>query len=234
VALPVLRSYGLTAFWFVYTSVCQGTIEQLEIYRQFRTTNFNSIDDFYAAFFAAVGASERSDAFERAMAGFVPREYLTAYPFYSDMDRRFRFVRDEILGPEKYALVMKAMIARSGMDVQAAARGLWMGPSELRSLHEAGHVLGLHSHTHPTRMERLPVEAQRTQYRENFDYLAELTGEKPQAMSHPCNSYSRDTLKILRELGIVLGFRANMQPAARSELEYPREDHANLMRAIAA
>lgn len=233
-ALPVLQSYGLTAFWFVYTSVCQGTIEHLEIYRQFRTTRFASVDDFYNAFFAAVRSSEHAEGFERAMGSFAPRDYLTAYPFYSDADRKFRFVRDEILGPEKYALVMNAMIARAGMDIEAAARGLWMGPAELRSLHEAGHVVGLHSHTHPTRMERLTVDAQRVQYRENFDYLVELLGDKPQAMSHPCNSYSRDTLKILRELGIVLGFRANMQPAARSELEYPREDHANLMRAMAA
>ena len=38
----------------------------------------------------------------------------------------------------------------------------------------------------------------------------------------------------LRELGITLGFRANMARSSFSELEYPREDHANLMRAIAA
>src|ERR1700712_3764530 len=53
VALPVLRRFGLTAFWFVYTSVLQGNSEPLEIYRAFRTVHFASIDDFYAAFFEA-------------------------------------------------------------------------------------------------------------------------------------------------------------------------------------
>ena len=95
-------------------------------------------------------------------------------------------------------------------------------------------MVGLHSHTHPTRIERLPVEIQRDEYRKNFDCLLDLLGERPEAMSHPCNSYSRDTLKILRELGISLGFAANMQARGQSELEYPREDHANLVKSIAA
>ena len=53
-------------------------------------------------------------------------------------------------------------------------------------------------------------------------------------MSHPCNSYNAATLSLLRELGITLGFRANMAKLGLSELEYPREDHANLVRALAA
>jgi hypothetical protein len=52
------------------------------------------------------------------------------------------------------------------------------------------------------------------------------------AMSHPCNSYNQATLEILRELGITLGFRANMASGFSSELELPREDHANLVRAM--
>jgi hypothetical protein len=49
-------------------------------------------------------------------------------------------------------------------------------------------------------------------------------------MSHPCNSYTADTLSILAELGISLGFRATMRGAAdASALERPREDHANIM-----
>lgn len=234
IALPVLRAYGLTAFWFVYTSVCQGTVEPLEIFRQFRTTCFATIDDFYASFFTEIGASANGEAFRGAIAKFQPQHYLREYPFYSDSDRQFRFVRDEVLGPQKYADAMNRMIAGAGMNPTATARQLWMGRDELQSLHRAGHVIGLHSHTHPTRLERLPADAQWNEYQQNSDYLAAILGERPQTMSHPCNSYSRQTLSILRDLGIVLGFRANMQPAARSELEYPREDHANLVRAMAA
>lgn len=234
VALPVLQSYNLTAFWFVYTSVCQGTIEPLEVYRQFRTTGFTSIQAFYKAFFIAAERSADGNDVRARLAGFRPREYLTEYPFYSDDDRRFRFLRDELLGPDKYAAIMDGLIAQSGMNVRETAQELWMAPNELQELHSAGHVIGLHSHSHPTRIERLPFEAQRDEYRQNFDYLSGLLGEGPKTMSHPCNSYSRDTLAILRGLGIVIGFRANMQTCGRSELEYPREDHANLLGAMAA
>jgi hypothetical protein len=59
-----------------------------------------------------------------------------------------------------------------------------------------------------------------------------LLDERPVTMSHPCNSYNAMTLEILRELGITLGFRANMAGGFASELELPREDHANLIRAM--
>src|SRR4051812_1212306 len=36
IALPVLESRGLTAFWFVYSSVFEGVRERLEIYRHVR------------------------------------------------------------------------------------------------------------------------------------------------------------------------------------------------------
>src|SRR5689334_18171562 len=45
VAYPVLRDLGLTAFWFVYSSVLDGASERLELYRLFRTTHFESIEE---------------------------------------------------------------------------------------------------------------------------------------------------------------------------------------------
>ena len=52
-------------------------------------------------------------------------------------------------------------------------------------------------------------------------------------MSHPCNSYSADTIGILRGMGIMLGFRANMEKIENMSMyEYPRQDHANLMKEL--
>jgi hypothetical protein len=57
-----------------------------------------------------------------------------------------------------------------------------------------------------------------------------LTGATPLAMSHPCNSYDERTLRILRKLGIQLGFRSNMaETEATDDLTFPREDHANVL-----
>ncbi len=229
VAAPVLADLKLTAFFFVYSSVLEGTPERLEIYRHFRTTHFESVDEFYTAFFVTLScrpvAHEVADALQR----FNPRDYLKPFPFYSDGDRRFRFVRDEVLGPARYFEAMDAMIAASGMDAAETARGLWMDEACLGQLHRAGHVIGLHSHTHPTRLEQLDAAGQRREYADNHRHLARILGEAPSAMSHPCNSYNEQTLTILRELGVKLGFRANLAMDGGSELEWPREDHANLL-----
>jgi peptidoglycan/xylan/chitin deacetylase (PgdA/CDA1 family) len=121
-----------------------------------------------------------------------------------------------------------------GIKPTTGVRQLWMGNDELKELHDLAHVIGLHSQAHPLRLERFSVDKRLAEYGENYNGLKDLLGEPPQAMSHACNSYNRDTLTVLRELGIKLGFRANMASPGRSELEYPREDPANLVTALAA
>jgi len=236
IALPVLRQFGLTAFWFAYTSVVQGKIEPLEVYRQFRTTQFDSMEAFYEAFFLAIKDSPETFAVHQALGSFRPERYLPACPFYSDGDRRFRFVRDEVLGPSRYAAIMDRMIASANLTNEQLARGLWMGVKQLRILHDEGHVIGLHSHTHPTKLNYLSPEDQREEYERNRACLTQLFDRPPMAMSHPCNSYNAATLRILKDLGIRIGFRANMEPLrdyVDRDLEHPRQDHANLMKRMA-
>lgn len=236
IALPVLRQFGLTAFWFAYTSVVEGKIENLEVYRQFRTTQFDSVDAFYEAFFQAIEDSSQARPVREALRTFQPATYLSFAPFYSDGDRRFRFVRDQVLGPSRYAAIMDRMIASAGLTHECLAQGLWIGAQQLRRLHEEGHVIGLHSHTHPTRLNGLSPENQRDEYERNHACLTQLFGRPPLAMSHPCNSYNAATLGILKDLGIRIGFRANMVPLKEyvdRALEQPREDHANLMKQMA-
>ena len=57
-------------------------------------------------------------------------------------------------------------------------------------------------------------------------------------MAHPCGSYNNDTLKILNELGIELGFKQimtiesekGMKKINNSHLEIAREDHTNIIK----
>ncbi|MGE5503020.1 MAG: polysaccharide deacetylase family protein [Actinomycetota bacterium] len=234
VAVPVLRRLGLTAFWFVYSSVFEGNIELLEIYRHFRTTAFGSVEDFYAEFFAAVEAAHATEYDElRRRVDFST--HLAEFPFYTYEDRVFRYLRDEMLGPARYHAVMAAMMRARDFDPASAAGQLWMTDDHLLGLDGAGHVIGLHSYSHPTQLRALPPEDQRDEYRRNARHLERVLGRAPRCMSHPCNSYGAETLGILRDMGIALGFRANMAPVSgRSELEHPREDHANLMKEMAA
>lgn len=229
VAVPVLKAKGLTAFWFVYSSVFQGNLEVLEIYRYFRTTAFRDVDDFYAEF--TDRARTLYPECNKALTGFKPQTYLAAYPFYTDGDRIFRYLRDDVLGASRYLEVMQSMMAKNNFDPQAASTSLWMQDRDLRSLHDDGHVVGLHSYTHPTRLCELSLDQQKIEYQKNFAHLSAVLGDAPTTMSHPCNSYSTDTIGILREMGITLGFRANMEKIENhSVYEFPRQDHANLMK----
>jgi peptidoglycan/xylan/chitin deacetylase (PgdA/CDA1 family) len=229
VARPVLRDLGLTAFWFVPTAALRGEFARQDLYRHFRVKHFEEINDFYEAFFRALATSRYAGAAEQALRRFDASTYLAEFPFYSEADRRFRYVRDDVLGPERYNAIMDALIGSMGISLPDLADGLWMEPEHLRRLHAEGHVLGLHTHTHPTRIADLEPQGQLREYRDNYTALMALLGEPPTTVAHPCNSYNRATLEILRRLGIRVGFRSNMAWAEHSRLEYARRDPANIL-----
>jgi peptidoglycan/xylan/chitin deacetylase (PgdA/CDA1 family) len=229
IALPVLKQHAIQAFWFIYTSPLRGVRERLELYRYFRSTCFDNIDAFYQAFTAAVRESRYAAKVDEALAQFEVDSYLASFPFYTRADKVFRYSRDIALGVTAYNEVMDQMMASAGVDIDLVASKLWNGEAELRSLHESGHVLGLHSHTHPTHLSSLPFEQQLSEYGTNMQVLRAITGEKIFAMSHPCNSYNDDTFEVLRRLDVGFGFRANMDRGFDSHLEYPRLDHALLI-----
>ena len=228
VALPVLEALGHTGFFFVYSSVFEGGLERLEIYRAFRTTQFETLDEFYRRLFEMVERSDRGDAYRRRMKGFRAEEYLPEYPFYSSADRKFRFVREEILGPQAYVRLMDSMIGET-TSLEELSKSLWMDDADLRALAGKGHVVGLHSYTHPTMMERLPASEQESEYTRNVRHLNRVLETEPAAVSHPSNSYDDTTLAILGRLGVKLGFQDNMRTPGPTDLEKPREDHANVL-----
>ena len=234
VALPVLQHFNLTAFWFVYSSVITGGNEKLEIYRKFRTVCFETINDFYRCFYKTISESPYQSAVATALKGFIPGEYLKQFPFYTEPDRQFRFVRDQVLGPNIYTEVLDLMMQAEKIDLPEFTSDLWMNEQQVIDLHAQQHVIGLHSHTHPTALSALDADGQRVEYQTNLETLNRILRVAPDTVSHPCNSYNAETLKILRDLQIKVGFRSNMAEQQISQLEFPREDHANIMEKMAA
>ncbi len=238
VALPVLEHHKLTAFWFVYSGVFEGVPSRLECYRAFRCQYFSDIEIFYREFFDRVQQSpfhaKANHALAKADIALVQRRY----PVYSVNDVRFRILRDEALPSAVYEQLMDEMIAAHGASIESLAKNLWMTNAHLQHLQKHGHVLGLHSYSHPTTMATLPVASQQEEYERNIVHLERISGMRSVAMAHPTNSYSDTTLDILRGLGIACGFRANMfpkvagEPLSKNALELAREDHSNIMRLI--
>ena len=110
-----------------------------------------------------------------------------------------------------------------------------MSPNQISKLSKAGHIIGLHSHSHPTKITNLSYKEQKLEFLKNKKILIKVIKKKIISMSHPCGSYNQNIKKILKILNIQIGFRSNLKTKHRtskknnSPLEIAREDHANII-----
>ncbi len=229
-ALPVLRRRGIRAFFFVYTCIYHGWIDKLEIYRLFRSRFFHNINEFYERFWQTAGKSIYFAGLSDSVLKPEADSYLKEYSFYSDDDRRFRYVRDKVLSNTAYESIMDGVMEGFGMTPETLATNLWLTPKNLMCLAEEGHILGLHGYTRSTTFASKSRDEQEREYTLNRSDLELLAGTAPIVMSHPSNSYSAETLAILRKMGVEAGFRANMNPGGGTRLEIPRMDVADLLK----
>ena len=232
VALPVLDSHGILAVFNVYSSVFTGEPDQLEIYAMFRATEYQSFEEYWTAFQATIESVKPGVG--ELLRNTFPSNWLEEFPFYSENERKFRFMRDKLLSKPEYAAAMSGLISNaSKFNLDDAVERAWMHEEHLRLIVAGGHSIGLHSHTHPTQMADLPETDQLDEYLTNKEWIQGQIGVTPEWVAHPCGSYSAKTLEILAGLGIRAGFRSSLTPGMYdSPLEIPREDHANLLRFI--
>ena len=99
----------------------------------------------------------------------------------------------------------------------------------------------MHSHNHPTHLEKLSYDEQKNEYVRCLSLISDILNkpkDEIKSMSHPCGSYNQDTLQILKNLGIELGFKQimsiepekGMKKVNNSYLEVARQDHADILR----
>ena len=231
-AEPVLARYGLRAFWFVYSTVFEGGIVRSELYSQ-AAALMGGMDILTKALLArwpdAINILDSTDEFAT-----YQREVLQLFPFYTEQDCQYRFLRNSEPHKDIFEKLMNQLINEHGLNMTEISRKLWMRRADLKFLVNGGHWVGLHSYNHPYAMDALPLAAQQSEYQRNYDHLTALTGRKPQSMSHPLNSYNSDTLEILASLGIECGFRSNMTAAPKTKINsnsllMAREDSATLL-----
>jgi len=231
IAVPILEERGIDAFFFVYSSVFSGAPDNLEVFRYFRTNSFNNIDDFYNHFFELVRNNYEGNL-EYHQFQYNKLDYLNAFPFYTANDKWFRYLRDQVLGAKKYEELMLNMIEERGFSPDSISKNLWMSEDHLKDIYKRGHLVGLHSYSHPTKISKLSYEEQKKQYKNNFDHLRSVVGDIS-SMSHPCGDYNDDTLEILDDLGIKIGFRSSLsETKIKGKFEIPRDDCANIYKAM--
>ena len=238
VALPVLEDLKIKSFFFVYTSMFEGKPDNLEIFRYFRMNYFNSVDEFYINFYKVLNA-DLEEFFNKNKN--VIKNTKIKFLFHSIEDIKFRLVRDRLLTKDEYEKNMSLMMKEKNFQPKKHYSQLFFDKKDLNQLNSLGHLIGLHSHNHPTLLESLSYDEQKLEYENCISVISKII-DKPKNeikfMSHPCGSYNNHTLEILKKLGIELGFKEimtadperGMKKINNSYLEIARQDHAEIVK----
>ncbi len=240
IALPVLEELNIKSFFFVYTSVFEEKPDSLEIFRYFRVNYFKDVNEFYNSFYKVLD-KDLKKFFDENNENI--RSIKDKFPFYSIEDIKFRLVRDNFLNKNKYEEIMFLMIKEKNLNYKETYKKLFFQKDDLKKLDNLGHLVGLHSHNHPTLLEKLNYDEQKNEYEKCLYSISKIL-DKPKNeikyMSHPCGSYNNDTLEILKELGVELGFKQimtiekekGMKKLNNSFLEIARQDHAQIYKSM--
>ena len=236
IALPVLEDLKIKSFFFIYSSLFKGELTLLEVYRYFRMNYFNNIDEFYNSFYQVLDKDLKTffeDNNDKIKATKIK------FPHYSIEDTKFRLVRDIFLTKSHYEETMFLMLKEKQFNYKDFFKKLFFQKDDLIRLDSLGHLVGLHSHNHPTLLEKLNYDEQKDEYEKCLSSISNIL-DKPKNeikyMSHPSGSYNNDTLEILKELRIELGFKQimtiepekGMKKVNNSFLEIARQDHAEI------
>jgi len=165
------------------------------------------------------------------------------FPYYSIGDIKFRLVRDNFIKKEEYEKTMQILMEQKKFNPKEFYKKLFFDKNDLVNLDNLGHSIGLHSHSHSTSIEKLSYEEQKLEYEKSLFIISKIINKSKKDikfMSHPCGSYNNDTLKILKDLGIELGFKQimtiesekGMQKINNSFLEIARQDHSDIIKKI--
>ena len=238
IALPVLEDLKIKSFFFIYSTLFKGELTLLEVYRFFRMNCFNNIDEFYNYFFKLL--NKDPSVFFKDNEKLI-EDIKIKFQFYSINDIKFRLLRDRFLSQLDYKKIMLAMFKEKNFKPEDHYKNILMSEFHLNKLNELDHLIGLHSHSHPSLLEALPYNEQKKEYENNISILSEILNvdkNNIKYMSHPNGSYNDGTIKILQELKIELGFKnimsiepeKKMKKINNSSLEIARQDHSEIIK----
>lgn len=210
VALPVLNEAGIRAGFFVYTEPFCGRLSQLEVDHDFRFLHYDNVDCFYSDFFNQLQSCPNIYTLEvqKRIELFSYNDYKPECTWHTFNDKLFRYVRSILLNEQDYRMIMDALMLKFNYSAKDRTDFLWMTQDELCQLRDMGHMIGLHSHTHPTSLQNMNFEAKMQEYIQNIDVLKSIANIVPSVAAYPCGNCDDDTRKIMELLGINAAFLA--------------------------
>ena len=238
IALEVLNDFKLKGFFFIPTNIFSKKPDFLEVYRYFRNNCYRKIDDFYLDFFSNIRKDYETFLIQNSD---KIKKRLKKFHFFSYNDVKFRFLRDNFLSKKEYDSIMIRLFKKKKFSPTSQKSKLFLNKEDLTNLKKEGHTIGLHSHSHPTKIDLMNSNLQYKEYFTNRKILSNLLGvpkEDLNSMAHPCGNYNKNTLKILENMKIKIGFSNQMlgkkikkiESIMKRKLIIPRNDHSLIMK----
>ena len=233
IALPVLDEYKIKSFFFVGTSQFTNETSYIELFRFFRNNFFDNINQYYRHFYRNINF-DLNKIFNKEMS--LLKKLKSKFEYYSINDLKFRMIRDKFLTKSEYEKINFKMFKEKNFEYKKFQNKFYMNKKDLKTLNKKNHIIGLHSHSQFHRLGKLDLNIQFQEYKKNINLLSNILN-KPKSyfcsMSHPNGSYSKKTLKILKNFGIKLGFKQimtieknkGMKKINNSALEIARKPH---------
>lgn len=225
IALPILEKYKLKAIFNINTYPTINGIDKLEIYRYYRNYYFKNVEEFYKIFFSYLDKNFQDYKKNSELNDFS--NYLIKSKFYSYNDRKFRYFRDVIL-KEKYYEIMDELIKKI-QNLQEVKNKIWLKKEDIKNLSDLGHLIGLHTHTHPTNLDELTFSEQLKEFEENKNILEKIIGKRIELAAYPCGKYNKDTFICMNKLGIKFGLSATTKENNNHNLLISREDITDIL-----
>ncbi len=208
--LDWLDKLDIVACFFVHTSPLLGDYDVHQLLRTLKNSNiFQGVEEFNKKFINHLQSDYTQHEIDKIDNSFSQKGYFNQFTFYSDSDKKLRFIRDHYISQDEYKEKAISFIHSFNIDTDSLAEDTYMTGDNLKTIAERGHVVGLHSHSHPSNLGSLSDQEQFTELKRNKEVIESMIGIPPKTISYPSNSYNSQTISHLIDLDIYSGFRAD-------------------------
>ena len=224
IAIQLLDETDTKGIFFVHSKPLIGDYDIHQVIRSFKNSDiFTNVDDFNEQLINILLVSLKTKEKEKINKDFIASKYFLNFDFYSDLDRKLRYIRDFVVSLKDYEEAIKELLVQKNTDLNDLIKDTYIGKEKLKKISSLGHIIALHSHSHPTNLGSLLRDEQLKEIGTNYEILESTLGYSPNAISYPSNSYNHITIEVLKYFNIGYGFRAdnsvNLNPFELSRID---------------
>ena len=174
IALPVLNKYNIKAFWFIHSNTSPKNFDKSEIFSILIVKKFKKYKNFTNKFLKYININP--NIFNSTSFNKYYKTEKNLYSFFSKIEIKYKFLRDIYFTRHKFENLMENFFKSFGLNVKDFYKNTWMNKKDLIKLNKKGHMIGMHSFSHPYRMSLLSKKQQLNEYHKENGFERDVEG----------------------------------------------------------